>query len=191
MSPRRHGSPSEMMSRDGQPAMVKDATGIASTSPDFAGLLADFVDVLIPADDRWPAASRVGVQAVLSNRLLDVHGAGAVDRLVAILLAAGAPFAGKTPIERTAIVAEFERREVDLFGLVRNAVYLAYYESAAVLPIIESLGYSYKLRPHVEGYRMPPVDQERDRPQHHLGFYVPTTGVQRVDMHELDHLGLN
>lgn len=158
------------------------------SSRELAQLLADFVDGLIPGDDHWPAASLVGVQSVLANRLIEFQGEAAVDQLVAGLRAAGAPFSGKSETERTAIIAAFERSDAKLFEIARNATYLAYYESPAVLPAIASLGFAYKLLPHLEGYAMPAVDGERDRPHHKRGFHVPTDAVRRVDLSGLSHL---
>jgi hypothetical protein len=43
-------------------------------------LLAGFVDVLIPGEDKGPAASSVGVQAVLAAHLVDVGGEDAAHQ---------------------------------------------------------------------------------------------------------------
>jgi hypothetical protein len=153
----------------------------------FADMLADFVDVLIPGDDNWPSASRVGVQAVLMSRLSDLGRDDDIDRIVGFLGAAGG-FADKSDAERTAIVADLERRHPELFKLVREAVTLAYYESPAAARRIRSLGFSYKLRPHIGGYAMPSVDAIRDRPQHARGAHVKTEDVRRLDLSELDWL---
>jgi hypothetical protein len=149
----------------------------------IARLLADFVDVLIPGDDDWPSASKVGAQAVLATRLADLDGEDGVDRLLGLLTTGG--FAGKTETERTAIVADFERDHPELFKLVRNAVYLAYYESPAAAARIRSLGFAYKLRPHIGGYAMPQVDPLRDHPDHRRGFYLRTEDVRRLDLSRL------
>ena len=153
----------------------------------IAQLLAGFVDVLIPGDDNWPSASSVGVQAVLASRLTDLDGEMAVERLVERLGAKGG-FAGKSEAERTAIVADIEGDDAEFFKLIRNAVYLAYYESPAAAARIRSLGYAYELRPHISGYAMPAVDPDRDRPQHQRGFYTPTEEVRRVELSRLDWL---
>jgi hypothetical protein len=153
----------------------------------LANILADFVDVLIPGDDSWPSASKVGVQAVLVNRLADLDRGDDVDRIAGFIGAAGG-FAGKSELERTAIVANLERQHGELFKLVCQAVYLAYYESPAAATRIRSLGFSYKLRPHIGGYAMPPVDVIRDRPHHGRGAYVKTEDVRRLDLTALDWL---
>jgi len=153
----------------------------------FAGILADFVDVLIPGDDNWPSASRVGAQAVLMNRLVDLGREDDIDRIVEFIGGAGG-FANKSDAERAAVVADLERRHGELFKLVREAVTLAYYESPAAARRIRSLGFSYKLRPHIGGYPMPPVDANRDRPHHQRGGHVRTEDVHRLDLSRLDWL---
>jgi hypothetical protein len=158
------------------------------TATEMARLLADFVDVLIPGDERWPTASSVGVQALLAARLVDLRGEDALDQLVDLLLAGGAPFTDKSGEQRTEIVSQFEQHHPALFGFVRNAVYLAYYESPAVVAAIRALGYTYWLRPHLEGYDMPPFDSGRDTPRHGRGFHVPTEAVRRLDLSGLGHL---
>src|SRR5579872_3699407 len=153
----------------------------------FTDILADFVDALIPGDDNWPSASRVGVQAVLMSRLVDLGREDDIDWIVEFIGAAGG-FADKSDAERTAIVADLERRRPELFKLVREAVTLAYYESPAAARRIRSLGFSYKLRPHIGGYPMPPVDADRDRPHHKRGGHVRTEDVRRLDLSGLDWL---
>jgi hypothetical protein len=91
-------------------------------------------------------------------------------------------------VERTAIVANLERQHAELFKVVCQAVYLAYYQSPAAAARIRSLGFSYQLRPHIDGYALPPVDAIRDRPHHGRGAYVKTEDVCRLDLNELDWL---
>jgi hypothetical protein len=91
-------------------------------------------------------------------------------------------------VERTAIVANLERQHAELFKFVCHAVYFAYYESLAAAARIRLLGFSYKLRPHIGGYAMPPVDTIRDRPHHGRGLYVRTEDIRRLDLSELDWL---
>jgi hypothetical protein len=153
----------------------------------FADILADFVDVLIPGDDNWPSASRVGAQAVLAARLADLGREDDLDGIAGFLSAAGG-LADKNEAERTAIVADLERGRPELFKLVREAVALAYYESPAAARRIRSLGFPYKLRPHIGGYSMPPVDPDRDRPHHKRGGHVGTEDVRRLDLSGLDCL---
>ncbi len=148
---------------------------------EIAGLLADFVDTLIPGDGSWPAASRVGVQGLLAARLVETDGEAAIARLAGLLGGADG-FAGQSEDVRTAIVAGLERAHPRFFAVLREAVYLAYYESPAVAERIHALGYAYELRPHLTGYAMPPPDAERDRPRHRRGSYVRTEDVRRLDL---------
>ena len=141
-----------MDDRQKQPSALEKPPPMANA---LANILADFVDVLIPGDDNWPSASKVGVQAVLASRLADLDREGDIDRIAGFIGAAGG-FAGKSEGERTAIVANLERQHAELFTLVRQAIYLAYYESPAAAARIRSLGFSYKLRPHIGGYAMRP-----------------------------------
>jgi hypothetical protein len=167
---------------DDQPGRREDIAATAALAT--ARLLADFVDALVPGDDHWPSASQVGVQAVLASRIVDVDGEEAVDRLAGLVRAAGG-FDGKNEAERSATVASLERDHGELFTLLRNAVYLAYYENPAVAARIRSLGFTYKLRPHIGGYATLPVDPVRDRPRHQRGFYTRTEDVRRLDLSRL------
>jgi hypothetical protein len=147
-----------------------------------ASLLADFVDELIPGDDTWPSASTVGAQGVLAARLLDLTGEAGVDTLTAALLACGGPFRSKSEEQRVAVVIRLELEYTSLFALVRDAVFLAYYENPTVIGKIRALGYSYLARPHSLGYVMPPFDPAADAPRHHRGGFVATNAVRRVDV---------
>lgn len=173
-----------MEDRQKQPAELEKSPPVAHA---LANTLADLVDVLIPGDENWPSASKVGVQAVLASRLADLGREGDIDQIVGLMAAVGG-LAGKSEMERTAVVANLERQHAELFKLVCEAVYLAYYESPAVAARIRSFGFSYKLRPHIDGYAMPPVDAIRDRPHHGRGGYVRTEDVRRLDLRGLEWL---
>ena len=173
-----------MEDRQNEPAALEKPP---PTANGLANILADFVDALIPGDDNWPSASKVGVQAVLVNRLADLDREDDIDRVVEFITAAGG-FAGKSEVERSAIVAVLERRHPELFKLICQAVYFAYYESPAAAARIRSLGFSYRLRPHIGGYPMPRVDAIRDRPHHERGSYLRTEDVCRLDLSKLDWL---
>lgn len=146
-----------------------------------AAMLADFVEVLIPGGDGWPSAAAVGVQGPLSTRLIGERGEEALPALLQALRTAGAPFAGRPDKEREAIVRSLERDEPALFGWVRDAVFIAYYESPFVAAAINAKGHPYKLRPHLAGYAVPRFDRARDTPTHKRGHYVPTDQVRHVE----------
>src|SRR6476646_6586867 len=103
-----------MEDRQDQPPELEKPPPMAHA---LANILADFVDALIPGDDNWPSASKVGVQAVLANRLTDLDREEDIDRIIEFIGAAGG-FAGKSEAERTAIVANLERQHAELFKLV-------------------------------------------------------------------------
>ncbi len=149
-------------------------------------LLADLVEVLLPGDGSWPSGSTVGVQAPLVLRLIEQRGRGAVADLMAALTAAGGPLDRHDEAGRIAIVVRFEAVEPDLFGWIRDAAYVAYYENPFVAEVINGLGFVYELRPHVKGYPVQRFDLARDTPRHGRGHYLRTDEVRRLDISALD-----
>lgn len=158
---------------------MSDAAGLAE-------LLRDLVDVLIPGGGRWPPASMVGVQGVLAMRLLEARGEAGVDEVEQALLACGGPLAPLDAAGRAAVVQRLEQDHQALFTLVRTAVTLAYYESAAVIRAIRELGQPYQAVPIHQGYALPPFDPGRDRPRHNRGHWLRTDDVRRLDLSVLD-----
>jgi hypothetical protein len=150
-----------------------------------AATLAALAEVLLPGDALFPSASSVGVQDVLAERLRELGGAAAVDRLEAALGAGGA-FAALAPAARPAVIAGLEREQPGLFELVVKAAYVAYYESPAVQAAIRSLGFAYNAAPLPAGYPVGSFDLERDRPRHGRGRYIATDAVRPVDLGGLD-----
>jgi len=73
-----------------------------------------------------------------------------------------------------------------LFGWVRDAAYVAYYENPFVAEAINEQGLRYELRPHIKGYPLPRFDLARDTPKHGRGRYTKTSDVRRVDISGLD-----
>jgi hypothetical protein len=159
----------------------------AHVSPvDTAAMLAGLVGILIPGDAGWPSASSVGVQGLLATRLLEELGQGQFKRLFAVIIEAGGPFEGHSEDEQIAIVKMLETAEPALFGWVRDAAYIAYYESPFVADAINAHGHPYDLRPHLKGYALQPFDIERQTPRHGRGHYVPTDAVRPIDISGLD-----
>jgi hypothetical protein len=162
----------------------------AQSGAGLAALLASLVDALIPGDGgRWPSASQVGVHGVLPGRLIEVRGLDAVDALAAAVLSCGGALADGSAAERARVVARFEAEHPALFAVARTAVYLAYYESPAVIAVIRSLGHRYQAMAHAAGYPLPPFDPERDRPRHGRGRWIATDEVRRVDLSGLGFIG--
>ncbi len=129
-----------------------------------ARLLRDLVETMIPGDAEWPSAAEVGVHGLLGLRLVETIGEAGFARVVADLLACGAPFDGKNADEREAVVTAFETGEPKRFALVRQAIYTGYYEHPAVVAAIAALGMPYHARPALDGYQLPPFNPARDTP---------------------------
>ena len=159
------------------------------TPASTAATPAALVDVLMPGDDLFPAASAVGTQGLLAARLRDRAGN---EGLSLLLEALGGRFAGATPDEREATVRRLEDEHTALFALVRMASYTAYYAAPAVIAAIRALGHEYNDAPQPRGYEMRPFDPSpgADLPAAPRGSYRTTDGVARVDTSALAELGL-
>lgn len=155
----------------------------------LAAELAALVDVLVPGDGAFPPASEIGVQAKLCDRLIVMRGEGAMRALTDALAACGGPLAPLDKDRRVAVLARMERERTDDFLLLRNIVYLSYYESPAVHEVIRAMGYTYNAIPLPAGYAVGRFDPATDTPRHGRGHYVPTDEVKRVDLSQLDFLG--
>jgi hypothetical protein len=155
----------------------------------LAAELAALVDVLVPGDDAFPCASEVGVQAKLADRLTLMRGEGALHALIEALAAAGGPLHRLADDDRAAVLARVEHERPDDFLLVRNIVYLSYYESPAVHEAIRAMGFTYHAIPLPIGYDVGRFDSTSDTPRHGRGGFVRTDEVRRVDLSKLDFLG--
>jgi hypothetical protein len=151
-----------------------------------AGMLADFVEVLLPGGAGWPSGLTVGVQSILALRLLDQRGKAEFAEVAEAIVASGGPLAGLDEEARIAVVARFEASEPTLFGWLRDAAYVAYYENPFVAEVINLKGHVYEMRPHIKGYSLPRFDLERNTPRHGRGRYTPTEEVRRVDVKALE-----
>lgn len=155
-------------------------------SRELAALFAALADELIPGDETWPSASSIGVQGIMLLRFAEEQSEKEVLRLAAALLAAGAPFTGKSDTERRAIVECLETDEPDLFDRLRAAAVFAYYESPIIAEAIRQSGRPYQMSPHKVGYPRQRFDMARDKPAHARGAYMPTNQVRRIDISSLD-----
>jgi hypothetical protein len=139
-------------------------------------LLVAVLDVLLPGDADFPAASAVA----LASRLLD-HPAFA-EAARAGVARLSPDFLGWNADRRTAAVAEWEGREPALFARLVTAAYSSYYSCPAVLKAVEEVcGYAAR-PPQPEGYRLPPFDAAllrvpSSRPAHYRR--VPETPPQQ------------
>jgi hypothetical protein len=154
----------------------------------LAAELAALVDVLVPGDPEFPCASEVGVQAKLADRLIVMRGREAVRELIEALAACGGPLAGLDQDGRGAVLARIERERPDDFLVIRNIVYLSYYESPAVHEVIRAMGFTYNATPLPRGYDVGRFDPVADTPRHGRGHFMQTDQVKRVDLSQLDFL---
>lgn len=159
--------------------------------PAAATELALLVDALLPGDELFPAASAVGVQALLASRLELLRGASALGELARAIADAGGPLGVLDEAGRHVAVAKLQRQYAALFDDVERVAYLAYYELAIVQGAIRALGFTYHAHPLPGGYgeQIGRFDPARDAPTHRRGSYVSTEGVQRVSLDGLSLLG--
>lgn len=149
---------------------------------ELAAELAALCDTLLPGDDRFPSATAVGSHGVAADRIRARAGQQGLDAILAGLRASGGPLGAAA--DRTAVVAAFERTHPDLFGLVRLALFTAYYESPVVVRAVRALGHVYNDAPQPLGYAMLPFDptDPLNAPGHRRGGFVATADVRRVDL---------
>jgi hypothetical protein len=163
-----------------------DVGDIGITPAASSALLADLIDVLIPGDESWPPARVVGVQAFVAIRLIEERGKEAFPRLMTALIHAGGPLDRLDEPARIGVVERFEREEPEMFGWLRDAAYIAYYENPFVAEVINAKGHRYELRPHLKGYPVSRFDPALHTPRHGRGRYIPTDKVRPVDTSKLD-----
>ena len=109
---------------------------------------------------------------------MEERGKNALPTLVkAIEFAQAARLPELEEAARVAVVQRFEKAEPELFGWVRDAAYIAYYENPFVAEAIVLTGHPYELRPHIKGYPVPRFDPARDTPRHGRGRYTKTADV--------------
>ncbi|MFT4039690.1 MAG: hypothetical protein QM692_16030 [Thermomicrobiales bacterium] len=152
--------------------------------PAAAEELALLVDVLIPGDDLFPAASAAGAQGLLADRLRERIGLDGVDVVLAALgAAAGGSLGALEPAAQVAAVARFEAEEPLLFGLMLNTLYYSYYQLPLVVQAIRELGIVYNDAPQPLGYDLPPFEPIPGVtiPSQPRGFYYKTDEVKRIE----------
>ena len=112
-------------------------------------------------------------------RLLEARGEDGAAELEAALLASGGPLAPLDAAGRRAVVERLEREQAQLFTLARNAAYVAYYESPAVVRAVAGLGQPYRAMPGKDGYPhgRRSISSATGR-RHGRGGYIRTDEVQ-------------
>ena len=150
----------------------------------MAAMLRELVDVLLPGDGRFPAASDAGTHGVVADRLVSQSGEAALDDLAQTIEACGGPLGPLDATERQEVVRRFEADYPEQFEALRMIAYLAYYESPAVVRAVRSLGHIYNDAPQPAGYAMAPFDESdpSQAPAHKRGHNVRTEDVTRLDL---------
>lgn len=158
---------------------------------EIAAALAAFVDVLIPGDDLFPAASAVGAHGLLWERLRDFYGAEMFDKLIEALSSEGGFLDTLPPAAQLEAVRRLEHEKPDLFNFLRMVTYYAYYQSPPVVQAICALGHDYHDAPQPLGYAMVPFDPSVNVPAAPRGRYRPTDQIVRLDLSGIDLTGTN
>ena len=150
----------------------------------IAAMLRELVDVLLPGDGHFPAASDAGTHGVVADRLVAQLGETALDDFARTIKACGGPLEPLNAAERQDLVRRFEAAHPERFETLRMIAYLAYYESPAVVRAVRSLGHGYNDAPQPAGYAMAPFDEDDplQAPAHRRGHYVKTEDVTRLDL---------
>jgi hypothetical protein len=150
----------------------------------IAAMLKALVDVLLPGDGRFPAASDAGTHGLVADRLVAQTGENALDDLARTIAGCGGPLGPLSAAERLAVVRRFEAEHPEQFETLRMIAYLAYYESPAVVRAVRALGHVYNDAPQPAGYVMAPFDEgdPLQAPTHRRGHYVATEHVARLDL---------
>ena len=87
---------------------------------EIAAMLRELVDVLLPGDGRFPAASEAGIHGVVADRLVAQAGESALDDLARTVAACGGPLTPLGPAERQAVVRRFEETRPEQFETLRT-----------------------------------------------------------------------
>ena len=157
---------------------------MATEPTEIAAMLRELVDVLLPGNGRFPAASDAGTHGVVADRLVAQLGETALDDLAQTIEACGGPLGPLGAAERQDVVRRFEADHPEQFETLRMIAYLSYYESPAVVRAVRSLGHVYNDAPQPAGYTMAPFDENDplQAPAHRRGHYVKTEDVARLDL---------
>ena len=97
----------------------------ATTPAVIAAMLKELVDVLLPGDGRFPAASDAGTHGLVADRLMAQTGESALDDLAQTLADCGGPLSPLSREERQAVVRRMEETQPEQFETLRMVSYLA------------------------------------------------------------------
>lgn len=126
------------------------------------------MDSLLPGGVGFPAASALGCEALLLDRLRRADPA-LPERLLSLAAHSDA-------------AAWLEADDPAAFATLRKQAYLTYYEQPAVIAAIRSLGHPYNDSPLPGGYPAESFDPARDAPTHCRGRWIATDVVEPVDI---------
>ena len=151
---------------------------------EIAAMLRELVDVLLPGNGRFPAASDAGTHGIVADRLVAQVGETVLDDLARTIEDCGGPLGPLGAAERQDVVRRFEADHPEQFETLRMIAYLSYYESPAVVRAVRSLGHVYNDAPLPVGYAMASFDEDDplQAPAHRRGHYVKTKDVTRLDL---------
>lgn len=157
---------------------------------ELAAVLATFVDVLLPGDDLFPAASATGTHGLVADRVRALVGNDELAALAHDLEADGLALSEQSPDRRIASAQRFELEAPERFAFFRDVVYYAYYQSPLVTTAIRALGHDYHDAPQPLGYRLAPFDPTpgANAPAIPRGRYKRTGEVTRINVSGLSVL---
>jgi hypothetical protein len=156
-----------------------------SWGQNLAQTFARLVDVLLPGDADFPAASATGTHGLVMDRLRGRMGSEALEAIAAAL--GGLQWTEQEQIET---VQRLEQNDPALFSELRFCTYFSYYESPVVIAVLRRLGHDYNDAPQPLGYAMQPFDPTpgADLPLVPKGTYKKTDDITRVDISSLPDL---
>ena len=154
-----------------------------------ANRMRHLVDVLLPGDDLFPAASLVGTHGTVLGRLRDQIGYAQLNDLLERV----APLDDDTDEQAIGTVRALETGYPALFAVVRTVTYLSYYASPVVVDAIRQLGHVYNDSPQPLGYSLRVFDPTPgvDLPLNPRGKYKATHEISRIDLSALPDLSLD
>ncbi len=120
-------------------APIADAQQTKSAGDLERKTLTAAIDRIIPAGEKMPPASAVGVAGYLER--LSAREPELAQQFSRALAALGAGFAGFAEPEQVEALRTLERTDPPAFAALRDAVYEAYYTNPAIWP---RLGYTFR-----------------------------------------------
>jgi hypothetical protein len=149
-------------------------------SESISGAIARLIDVYVPGDADFPAASETGTGHLVIQRVLDQYGGSFLIETVDLL----------ADQDARGVVDAWQVDDFLRFEALRFVIYLSYYQQPEVIAALQRLGHDYNLAPQPLGYTLPPFDPALHRPAEPRGGYFATDEIQPVDLSGLADLNL-